>query len=899
MEQKGKLKSRVPSGFDNGNLLVVKHGLLKFFRDPETAPQWTDAITKLAKATSILSYHVAILHHMHFLRMCEAKESLENWDQTTVDHAFFMVSGMFPGAEAKGLKAHGGLKPTEDSMKLLATYKDHFLPIFGYIDAGLKRAGALKLTCNSARVAYMTALKNNISTTFYSKHLKWIKMRLLKWRELKQYNGRLPKVAYIGIGKAAYHLAKWTMDPSVYLNDRITLMKEQEQILFEKMNIPTKLRAGFMVHIKDMLGTIVQYVPYQDKKIDDGLLQQDWSGYVQWFHKILIDFDDWLKYAEEKEKAKKWDQAEKNRASRKIRRFNLVPQHRVGIRHILIDIGTLRALGIQLKVWKKSLSIKTMRQDLPTYWNQVFKMDELLSHQVRKGKCTPNWSISTDGVACSTSFARPKLLVTNPPKKRNKEKIHFTESKVECKLKPQSSKRKLIADDEEDDIVIRRKVKRDSLPFREKKSSDSSETKEEKKNQIVVLNYDEEDRLPLVLPITIPLHSIIVGLDPGMRSLYSAYSPHISGEHKRSNTDGRENKEEKQAIQIKNTTIRQTGFRRPSQRICINQRIHDQSVNEKKKGKNGIHIDLSSAFFRRRTKQHRRKRRLEGKLDEWITEKQLNPKDVKNSIQSTKVWSLDALVNYWIERHELLASQWDFYSEEFHRKEKFDSYIRHQQSYTWACKRLLEPYLKTISQEHKKAGAKVVIAFGMARFKGSKGLPRPGIAKFYKCLSTQFRNHCIVVDTPEFYTSQKCPQCHGFVSPVQSNHSHESNGEMKIMRKKRWSSKKRVWMDRPPKDDEKKLKKEANHEKTEEKICNVCRSDQIYGLKACTTCKVVYDRDNMAAQGMWAALVGVQETGERPSYLWRSEGDAEAKIVAAKNIWQIQDRPKHVLERHL
>ena len=191
---------------------------------------------------------------------------------------------------------------------------------------------------------------------------------------------------------------------------------------------------------------------------------------------------------------------------------------------------------------------------------------------------------------------------------------------------------------------------------------------------------------------------------------------------------------------------------------------------------------------------------------------------------------------------------------------------------------------------------KVIIAFGMERFKAGKGVPRPGVSKFYRYLTQQCKDKCTVVDTNERNTSKKCPRCQGYVGGVISSHTPRSltskRTEKRIAnRKNEPENKEDKHTDDESKEEKKNKTKEDEEEcdgsekKTENKE-RKRRPNQVYGLLACQRCKVVYDRDNMAAEGIRIAFLEENSSQIRPFYLTRAGSDQVQKRIAQANPWQ-------------
>ena len=163
------------------------------------------------------------------------------------------------------------------------------------------------------------------------------------------------------------------------------------------------------------------------------------------------------------------------------------------------------------------------------------------------------------------------------------------------------------------------------------------------------------------------------------------------------------------------------------------------------------------------------------------------------------------------------------------RRLKFDSYIGHQEAITFACKRLLEPFLA-----HK---SHVFIAFGCARFNGTKGLPSAPTKRLYMALRKQYKKQCTVVDTDEYLTSQKCPRCASATTRCVD-------------------------------------------------VCDSKLKTKVYGLKACQTCSIVYDRDYLGAVNIGAACASLAATGRRPVYLSRGQARVDGTDVARHQLTQ-------------
>lgn len=119
------------------------------------------------------------------------------------------------------------------------------------------------------------------------------------------------------------------------------------------------------------------------------------------------------------------------------------------------------------------------------------------------------------------------------------------------------------------------------------------------------------------------------------------------------------------------------------------------------------------------------------------------------------------------------AVRWAFRKKKRERRLKLDAYIRGIRALDMAAHRILGTHTREINPN-----AKVVIAFGSARFNGTKGSPSAPTKRLHQRLSTLHRQSCIVADVDEFRTSKMCPKSGSKVCNVREAKA-ETKAEMK------------------------------------------------------------------------------------------------------------------------
>ena len=223
-----------------------------------------------------------------------------------------------------------------------------------------------------------------------------------------------------------------------------------------------------------------------------------------------------------------------------------------------------------------------------------------------------------------------------------------------------------------------------------------------------------------------------------------------------------------------------------------------------------------------------------------------------NANLSTKTASMELLIRAWHLRQPQLAQEWGVAERPFHRRLKFDSFIGRQQAISAMARSLILHYRPpkqkptTVAELLAPPIPPIIIAFGSGRFSGAP------TKRFHHHLKTQCKQDCIVVDVAENYTSQRCPKCHKLVGEVYRK-------------------------PKPAFDEGKEEKKESKEEKKEAKVKRGKKSKEypncafVYGLKACPSCSLVFNRDSMGAENILAAWKSIQKTGVRPKYLCRPE----------------------------
>ena len=208
---------------------------------------------------------------------------------------------------------------------------------------------------------------------------------------------------------------------------------------------------------------------------------------------------------------------------------------------------------------------------------------------------------------------------------------------------------------------------------------------------------------------------------------------------------------------------------------------------------------------------------------------------------SHKVSSSRELVeNHFESIRNEFSTLWNYYSARRHRRLKFDAYIRSMSAIDMACRRILDSV---------KGEDKVVVAFGQARFHGTKGCPTAPTKRLYHRLSKIYKNRCWVVDIDEYGTSKMCPQCGDKLYNV------VGEKEDTIPRMTREGKLERV------------------------SITN----EIIYSLKACKKCLIVCDRDvDIGAYNIWKACRMEMTEGGRP--IQRREGGI-GDLETVSRLW--------------
>jgi hypothetical protein len=181
----------------------------------------------------------------------------------------------------------------------------------------------------------------------------------------------------------------------------------------------------------------------------------------------------------------------------------------------------------------------------------------------------------------------------------------------------------------------------------------------------------------------------------------------------------------------------------------------------------------------------------------------------------------------------------------------------------------------------------LVVAFGAARFAG--GGP---VKRIHDRLRKQCQSACTVVDVDEYYTSQKCPRCHGFVSKVYGNYAKGAGISARLPKEKKHrlaTSRRRPPLNLERREEEIDRRLEQEEADFSEGRGEKKRDDRysfVYALKACQTCCFVCDRDSMGAENILAAFMG-ENQGERPAYLCRPAGEAtkrKSRVTTTPNV---------------
>ena len=389
--KKHRGKQKLP-GF---NTYSIKQGLSNILKLNQLLPMIED----LVHSVSLWSYHTYNLLHIHAQRLLDLYQPV-NIHQTLVNQAFALVT-----SKSNDSKIDLELKTTHDTM-----YKN-LLPD---VKVPLERSGAAVFACLSETRDFMTAAKNNISVHFYKRHSKWIRLMLIQYYWHRNKN--VPKK----LGKQVYSLYKVSIakdDPSM---DDILPESDDEKL------------QDYCFHFIEESRTIINLNHNTSRfPITNAVLQKRWSEYLPWMRRIITDFKDWQTIIKAEFEAKLIDTKQRNRMLKGFKLFAIMPQARIGLRHIMIDNRVLYT-------WMKKIGVDSLPktetkfiEEQKKWWNIAFK-----SHD---GKRMANHTIKTDGVAASIIYLRkdPNYDPTKAkvkPKVKSRKKSKFVEEFTEVKF---------------------------------------------------------------------------------------------------------------------------------------------------------------------------------------------------------------------------------------------------------------------------------------------------------------------------------------------------------------------------------------------------------------------------------------------------------------------------------
>ena len=495
-------------------------------------------------------------------------------------------------------------------------------------------------------------------------------------------------------------------------------------------------------------------------------ISAEWTRYLPWMRVILKDISKWhtevaLHFSNDIKK--------QHKMLRGFKLFALCPRARVGISHITIDNRALHGMLKMIEYPGVPEKEEDFMLEKERWWDVTFKRppspkesdDSKRSPHVNtlKGR-HPLCIAKTDGVSYSRCFHRPGILA--PKKEYEQKKLPSAEAEIKF-LRPPST------------VIGTQKA------------------------------------------------AVIIGLDPGKCDIFSTSAGHGLRVKDRectrmSNAEYRTlsgaTKRNKCALKLQYRIAEETRImysehvakleamqsRDPPTKFSNNGRKKKKKKESRKKRKKtkrtrpGWRIQHRWQSLPRKDKDEK-KRQCE--------EKEENTKKKKHLIVFThKVTSADDL----IKRHFFSTAYnyqlvWNLAKRKTDRRSRLEAYIRSNWAIDVACKRILDPWTNRMHELNKNKMSdtkqRIVIAFGQARFNGTKGCPSAPTKRLYTRLKNVHKDKCVMVDTNEFRTSQICNACGTQLTEVLDE-----------------------------------------------------ESQLIYSLKACPTCFTVYDRDANAARNI-------------------------------------------------
>ena len=507
----------------------------------------------------------------------------------------------------------------------------------------------------------------------------------------------------------------------------------------------------------------------------NSIIESEWTRYLPWMRYVLEDIASWHKEV----LVRFANNTDKRHAMLKgFKLFALLPRPRLGIRHVAIDNRVLHKLLKSIGHPNVPKEEKNFMKERQRWWDVAFKRlpgPRLTSTGVtaRKGRY-PRCFARTDGVSFSRCYYYPGTLAPEKKKKFGKTQLPSDESDV--------------------------KFMRPKVPFGTQKTA------------------------------------IVIGLDPGKRDVFSTSVGHGARRENRrctrmSNAEyyalSGATKRHKRALRLQCKIAHTTGLKFPRRTAALEKmtttgaplqdfkkrfqkhkkkRKPKKIKKRKRRKRRGKHKDRkSNSASSSSSSSSREEKKTEKKILSVSLEEKTEKKEKvhhQRIVFTHKVTSATEL----IERHFFSTAYnfrlvWDLVKRKTDRRSRLDTYIRSNKAIDVGCKRILDPWtthMRELNQgKTDKAKQRVVIAFGQARFNGTKGCASAPTKRLYHRHQKVHKNRCVVVDTDEFRTSQICSTCGTQMPPVVDK-----------------------------------------------------KSQLIYSLKACPTCFTVHDRDANAAHNI-------------------------------------------------
>ena len=690
-----------------------KQGLAKILKLPALLP----LIQQLAEKVSFWRYHAFNIAHLHIHRLIDYDLPL-HFGQTDVDHTIHLVANS-RSKNVELTKSYNIYKSLFPSLMVIPE------------DTKTERTGAAVYACHQAREQFLTMVSNNVFTNFYTRHTKWLEMRITGFhiknnidmpdrRTIKRFAYWLYKsttsdmvnettLSKQGPKKESNTESKressltsskskhWLNDMDAYLDTQPksklyrtfvnAITKEVTNVLDRIITIPVKKvkssktvskktstsspKTSESKEVKTTKSKIV-VVDQRTVPVNDSKLANNWLHYLPWLAKINRDFEKWHTFIQQKQEAGELTSREAGKLLHGTKLSSIIPRADIGIAHVVIDNRVLFSLLKQLGVEGLPKTETEFVAYKHRWWSHAFK-----KHELGNPRKEPKCYIKTDGVAASIVYLRPKRLTSEPA------------------------------------VII-------SQPT--------------DPNEITAVMF-KKIRLPAGTPS--------IGLDPGSNQIFYTHS-------------GQGDPEERIMSHMSNKEYRHLSG--------ANKRFRSAHV-----WNNQLNVLLGKPVVLFTTNKMRKERRVKEVVGESKESKKidvLDTSDVDNylmdenkeekvekekSVAMThKVSNMNDLIKYYKEIGKTFQTVWDFRAKIRQRRLKFDAFIKTEEAIDLACKRILAPF---------KGRQKPVVAFGQARFNGVKGCPTAPTKRLYFNLKHKWKEECIVADVDEYYTSQKCHVC--------------------------------------------------------------------------------------------------------------------------------------------